>query len=288
MTIDDVKKVCVVGGGLMGKQIALNTAVYGYDVWLYDSFPGVLPKVEDWKEGYLAGRIAKGKMTEEQVAKIKANFHLTDKLEEAATGAQLVIEAIVEVEDAKSELFRQLDKLVAEDTIIATNSSFMPSSMFADQISHPERLANLHYFNPALVMKLTEVVKGEHTADITGEILAEFSRRTNKKPVILNKEIEGFIVNRISRAVTEKALELVELGVASYEDVDIAIENGLNYPMGPFRLMDLTGIDLAYTVLKDAKEKGLPCIGYDLVKAKYDAGEYGQKTGKGWYEYSKK
>ncbi len=288
MTINDVKKVCVIGGGLMGRQIALNTAVYGYDVWLNDSFPGVLQKVQEWSDSYLAGRIAKGKMTQEQVDGIKSRFHLSETLEPAAADADIVIEAIIEVEETKTELFKTLDGLVRPDTIIATNSSFMPSSMFAKTISHPERLANLHYFNPALVMKLTEVVKGPHTADSTADILLEFSRRTGKLPVILNNEIEGFIVNRVSRAVSETALELVEKGIASYQDVDIALENGLNYPMGPFRLMDLTGIDLSFTVMDTQKKKGLPCPGYDLLKAKVEAGELGQKSGKGWYDYSKK
>ena len=281
-----IKTVCVVGGGAMGRQIALNTAIYPYQVNLVDSNAAVLDSVRQWSEDYLAGRVSKGRMTQEQVDEIKARFHIMDSMAEAVKDADLIIEAIVEQEPAKHALFQQVSGLARTDAIIATNSSFMPSSMFKDDITNPSRLANLHYFNPALVMKLTEVVRGEHTSDETAEALREFSVATGKKPVMVNKEIDGFIVNRILRVINQESRWLVEEGYCTYEDLDIACENGLNHPMGPFRLNDLTGIDLTFDIMQARYEAtGKKPTGYDTFKALYDKGYYGKKTGRGFYEY---
>lgn len=284
-----IQKVAVIGGGLMGRQIALNTAIYPYEVYLTDNNAAVLESVAAWEEEYLAGRIAKGRMTEEQVAGIKARFHLTASLEEAVCDADLVIEAVVERREVKEALFAQVSELVREDTILATNSSFMVSSLFKEIVPNPGRLCNLHYFNPALVMKLTEIVRGEHTSDETVEVMKEFSEATGKTPVILNKEIDGFVVNRILSAINAEARWLVEEGYCSYQDLDLACMNGLGHPMGPFMLNDLTGIDLTYDVMKSNYERsGVKPIGFDLVKEFYDRGWYGKKTGRGFYDYTKK
>lgn len=282
----NIQKVCVIGGGLMGRQIALNTAIYPYEVTIFDANSAVLEDVKTWADSYLAGRIAKGRMSEEQVAGIRSRFTVCTTLEEAVKDADLVIEAIVEREDIKRSVFQQIDALVRPDTIIATNSSRMCSSLFADSVSHPERLANLHYFNPALVMKLVEVVKGEHVAEETAKALYDFAANTGKTPILLQKEIEGFVVNRILQAINTEARWLVENGYCTYKEVDIACEGGLSHPMGPFKLNDLTGIDLAFDILSRTYEKtGEKPAGYDLIKEFYDKGWYGKKTGRGFYEY---
>lgn len=284
----NIDKVCVIGGGLMGRQIALNTAIYPYEVTLTDSNPDVLDAVAKWEEEYLAGRIEKGRMTEEQVEGIKSRFHIVSTLEEAVKDADIVIEAIIEREDIKRALFKKLSALTREDTIIATNSSRMCASLFKDEVKNPARFANLHYFNPALVMKLTEVVQGEHCSEETAEALMEFSKATGKTPILLRKEIEGFVANRLLTALKTEARHLVENGYCTVEDIDHACELGLGHPMGPFRLEDLTGIDLAYNILqRDYEITGEKPIGYDLVKSYYDKGYYGKKTGKGYYEYTK-
>jgi len=281
-----IKRVCVIGGGLMGRQIALNTAIYPYEVTLFDANPAVLEDVAKWEETYLAGRIAKGRMTEEQVAGIRSRFTICSTLEEAARDADLVIEAVVERKDVKTAVFTQVCALVREDTIIATNSSRMVSSMFADVVTNPKRLANLHYFNPALVMKLVEVVQGAHCSDETAQTLYDFAIATGKEPIWLRKEVDGFVVNRILQALKNEARWLVENGYCTPQEVDTACEKGLNHPMGPFRLEDLTGIDLTYDIMRrKMEETGEVPVGFELVKSYYEKGWYGKKSGRGYYEY---
>jgi len=284
----EICNVAVIGGGLMGRQIALNTAIYPYEVYVTDQNAQVLEQVRQWAEEYLAGRIAKGRMSEEKVEGIKKRFHVVETMEEAVKDADLVIEAVVERVDVKHAVMQQVGQLVREDTIIATNSSRMVSSMFAEDVPNPSRLCNLHYFNPALVMKLTEVVRGDHTSDETIKAMYDFSVATGKTPVIVNKEIDGFVVNRILAAIYQESRSLVEQGYCTYEDLDIACENGLGHPMGPFRLNDLTGIDLTYDIMKRGYDKtGVKPVGFDQIKELYDKGYYGKKSGRGYYDYTK-
>jgi len=281
-----IKTVCVVGAGMMGRQIALHTARYGYEVYVTDSNADVCAAAAAWAEDYLAGRIAKGRMTEEEVAGIKARFHVSTSLEEAAKDADLVIEAIFENEDAKHEIFRKLNAICRKDTLLTTNSSAMVSSIFAADVDDPSRLANLHYFNPALVMELVEVVKGEHTSEQTAQALVDFCKATGKYPVLLRKEVEKFVVNRIMTAIANEAYWLVENGYCTFEDVDIACEKGAGHKMGPFRSKDLTGIDRNFLMMQAQYDKtGVKPVGYDLLKQQYDQGRFGRKTGHGFYDY---
>lgn len=292
MKIDDVKKVAVVGAGAMGRQIAMNTVLngrkYGYVVTLCDSFPKAVENATAWAKEYLAGRVKKGRITQEEADTIACRWTVTGDVDGAVKDADVVIEAIIEKLDAKRELFAHISQLVKLDTLLATNSSNIVSSKLADVTKNPERLCNMHYFNPALVMKLVEVVKGPHTSEETAQLAKKFATRTGKTPIILRKEIAGFVANRINAAVTYEALSLLQQGVASVEDIDTACEKGLNYPMGPFRLMDLTGIDVNYLVRKDRyaeshDERDAP---NPLVIEKVKKGEFGRKTGKGWYDYT--
>lgn len=241
-----------------------------------------------WAEQYVQGRVDKGKMTPEQARGALEKLHVAKDLAEAAKDAQLVIEAIIEDKDKKNALFAQLDAVAPKDAVFATNSSFMGSSLFKDSVTNPGRLANLHYFNPALAMKLTEVIQGEHTSDETVAFLMEFSRATGKRPIHVRKEVEGFVVSRILRAIKDEAFWLVENGVCSPEDVDAGTELGLNHPMGPFRLNDLTGIDLTYHANeRRLQETGATPPGYAIIKGMYEKNELGRKTGKGFYTYDK-
>lgn len=188
----------------------------------------------------------------------------------------------------KRELFERISRLCRPDTVLATNSSNIVSSKLADVTEHPERLMNIHYFNPALVMELVELVRGPHTGDEAVELARTFAINTGKSPIVLNKEIAGFVANRINAAVVHEALSLLEKGIASVEDIDTACEKGLNYPMGPFRLMDLTGIDVNYYVRVDRYAESHDSFDAPnpLVIEKFKKGEFGKKTGKGWYDYT--
>ncbi|MBS3754207.1 MAG: 3-hydroxyacyl-CoA dehydrogenase family protein [Desulfobacterales bacterium] len=290
MKISDVKNIAVVGAGNMGHQIATLCAMKGYKTVCTDVKQEVLEKAESFVDNYLPGRVKKGKMTEEQAKQARDNIRFTQSLEDAAKDADYVIEAVIEVLDLKRKIFADLDNIAPEHAILATNSSFIVSSRIADVTKRPEKVCNLHFFNPALVMKLVEVVQGPHTSDETVEISMELCNSLEKVPVHLKKEVDGFLLNRIIRAIFNEAQWMLEMGVADVEDIDKACVYGAGHPMGPFRLNDLTGIDLAYTMaMENFKATGdfkdLPSPG---VVEHYIKGEYGEKTGKGWYDYSDK
>ena len=225
-------------------------------------------------------------MTQEQVDAVKARFSVTEDLAVACKDADIVIEAIIEDKQAKTDLLGKVSKVVRPDTIIATNSSFMVSSTFAEAVDHPERLANLHYFMPALVMKLVEVVKGDHTSQETVDKLMAFGRETGKTPALVQKEEDGFIVNNILKVIKEEAYRLVNEGVCSLEDLDTAVELGLGHPMGPFKIDDMNGLDVRYNVLKRRyEETGVKSNGFEMIEKMYQQGRYGKKTKHGFYDY---
>lgn len=286
----EIKKVLVVGAGLMGKQIALNAAMHGYESTLNDLSGDALTAADIWMKDYLAGRVSKGKMTSQEAEAAVCRIKVEGDLALAARDADLVIEAIIEEEAPKKALFSKLDQLTKPEAILASNSSFIPSSVVAGSTQKPEKVANLHYFNPAMVMELVEVVQGAHTSEDTAQTLLEFARANGKKPIWVRKEIDGFVANRILSKLTQEAYSLVENGIVTPQEVDIAVEKGLNHPMGPFRLMDLVGIDIAYRartrryeLTKDENDRVPQCI-----EEKFKAGELGRKTGKGFYDYSQK
>ena len=281
-----IQKICVVGGGLMGRQIALCAAIYGYEATVYDLKPEVVEAVKVWEEDYLAGRIAKGRMTEEQVAGVKSRFNVVGDLVEAVKGVDCVIEAIVEIEEVKRKFFKQLDEVIDEDVIVCTNSSFMVSSMFADCLKNPSRLCNMHFYNPALVMKFVEVVQGPHTSEETARAAYEFCLAIDKKPIWQKKEIPGFAGNYLVAGLTERARYLVQNGYCTPQEVDTALEYGFNHKMGVFRMNDLTGIDLSFDLLKSRYEKtGVKGDMYDVYEQMVKEGRLGRKSGKGFYDY---
>ena len=290
MKIEDVKKIVVVGAGNMGHQIATLSAIQGYKVVCTDIKDEILKKAEAFVDKYLPGRVDKGKLTAEQAKQARANISFTASLQEACKDADFVIEAVLEILNLKRKIFADLDKFTPPHAILATNSSFIVSSKIADATQRPEKVCNMHFFNPALVMKLVEVVQGPHSSDETIEIAMALCKKLEKVPVHLKKEVDGFLLNRIFRAIGREAQWILEMGVASVEDIDKACVYGAGHPMGPFRLNDLTGIDLSYIMGMEAfratgDRSQLPTP--SLVE-KYVKGHYGEKTGKGWYDYTKK
>ena len=290
MGAQTIQKICVVGAGNMGHQIALSAALAGLTVKVTDVNEGVLKKAEQFVETYLPERVAKGKLKQEQADAAKANISFTKDLTEAAGDADLVIEAIIERLDIKRKLFADLDRICPPHTILSTNSSYIVSSKIVDVTNRPEKICNLHFFNPALVMKLVEVVKGPHTSIETAETLMELCKRMGKTPVMLKKEIYGFLVNRMLTAIKNESIYLLDMGIANHEEIDTAVTLALGHPMGPFKLMDLTGVDLTYIVgLERFQETGDPAFRPSpTIAQKYHKKEWGRKTGKGFYEYPEK
>lgn len=290
MKIEDVKKIVVVGAGNMGHQIATLSAIHGFTVVSTDIKEDILKKAEAFVDKYLPGRVEKGKLTADQAKQARANISFTSNLQEACKDADYVIEAVLEILDLKRKIFADLDKFTPPQAILATNSSFIVSSKIADATRRPDKVCNVHFFNPALVMKLVEVVQGPHSSDETIKVSMDLCAKLEKVPVHLKKEVDGFLLNRIFKAISREAMWILEMGVASVEDIDKACVYGAGHPMGPFRLNDLTGIDLSYIMGMEAfratgDRSQLPS---PRLVEKYVKGEYGEKTGKGWYDYSKK
>ena len=290
MNIDDVKNVAVIGAGNMGHQISLLCAIKGYKTICTDISEEMLKKAEAFCDNYLPGRVQKGRLTEEQAKQARENISFTSSLEEAVKDADYVIEAALEVLDLKRKIFADMDKLAPSHTILATNSSAIVSSRIADATNRPDKVCNVHFFNPALVMKFVEVVQGPHTSDETAEISMALCEKIEKVAVHLKKEVEGFLLNRIFAVISREALWMLDMGIATAEDIDKACVYGAGHPMGPFRLNDLTGLDLSYTMAMEAfRATGDPTrLPSPSLVDHYIKGEYGQKTGKGWYDYSEK
>jgi 3-hydroxybutyryl-CoA dehydrogenase len=283
----EINKIAVIGAGNMGHQIAMCAALSGFQVKCTDTNSDMLNKAIQFADNYLQERVNKGKLTEDAAKQARENLIFTPSVKAAAEDADLVIEAIIEKLAIKRTLFAELDKICPAHTILATNSSYIVSSKIADATSRPDKVCNIHFFNPALVMKLVEVVQGAHVSDETVEAVMEASKKMSKTPVLLHKEIYGFLVNRFLQATRQEALKLLDMGVASHEDIDLAVRNGLGYPMGPFQLLDLTGVDLAYHVgMEKYRESGDPADRPSpTVVEKFTKGEWGKKVGKGFYDY---
>lgn len=281
-----IQSICLIGGGNMGRQIAMNAAIHGFKATVYDLSEDVREDVKKWADEYLKGRILKGRLTLDQVSIIKTLFRVESDLEKAVSGVDCVIEAIVEIEDIKRKVFRQLSDILPEDTIICTNSSGFGSSIFADDVKNPSRLCNMHFFNPALVMKCVEIVQGPHTSEETVQAVYEFCQNTSKAPVVMKKEIFGFIGNYIYAGMAERARWLVQNGYCSWRDIDIVMEEGLSQKMGLFRRNDLTGVKLTFDQMKATYERtGVKPDMYDIYEEMVAQGRHGRACGHGFYDY---
>jgi 3-hydroxybutyryl-CoA dehydrogenase len=288
MTIDDVRRILVVGAGQMGSQIAMQSALHGYRVTLNDLSMELLDKAMQGNRGHLERRLSKGQITRDEMSAALERVEREPDLERAARDADFVVEAIVERLEPKRECFARLDRLCPPHAVLVTNSSTLPISQIATSTKRPDKCANMHWFYPPLVMRLVEVVKGEETSEETAHLVAEVARRVGREPVILRKELPGFLVNRILRALAGEAYYLLEEGVASFADIDKAVELGLNHPMGPFKLADFSGLDIGYNarletyeMTKDQKDKPSRAL-----ETRVKRGDLGRKTGKGFYDYS--
>ncbi|WP_313811996.1 3-hydroxyacyl-CoA dehydrogenase family protein [Glutamicibacter sp.] len=283
-----IQRILVIGAGTMGRQIAMSCALGGYTTVLQDISGPALDAARTELENWSASRVAKGKLSQDEVDSALQLLSQESDLTSAAKDADLVIEAAVERLDIKEQIFAQLGQITAEHAILATNSSTLPSSKVAAASGRPDRVCNMHFFNPALVMKCVEIVRNADTSDATVNAVTEVAQRLNKQPVLVNKEIPGFIANRMMGAINKEALNLAQSGVASIEDIDTTARTALGHPMGPFELMDMVGLDVVdfiaqATYAETDDEADLP---HPLIVEKVAAGKLGRKSGEGFYPYN--
>ena len=281
----DAIKVAVIGSGLMGGGIAQACAQAGFTVVNIDIAQGPLDKAEALVGKLLQKKVDKGKMSaEDRQAVLDRLSYSTDYSEVA--GAKFVIEAVPERLDFKQSTFQKVDEFADEDAVLLTNTSGISIDEIAASTKRPESVLGLHFFYPAPVMKLVEIIRGEKTSDEAAAKTHQFADALGKVSVDA-PNTPGFIVNRCLFAFMLEAVHCYEEGVASVKDIDTAIKLGLNHPMGPFRLMDLTGIDLTYDLMKAGVAAGgekPDC--YDLIESMVKEGKLGRKSGEGWYKYN--
>lgn len=284
MKLGNINTICVCGAGTMGRGIAQLVVQHGFGCVLYDVNGAMIQQSPLLIGQALQQLVDRGKIRESEKSTFTSRLTTTNRIEDCQ--ADLVIEAIVEDLDLKTKLLRQLHTLNDPRTIFTSNTSSLAISQIARSIPEPERFAGLHFFNPAPVMKLVEIVKGESTSNETMQNLIEVSRRLHKTPVIC-KDAPGFIVNHVARPFYLEALRLLEEGFATVETIDSLLE-ATGFKMGPFRLMDLIGNDINYAVscsVYTQLNKPLRLRPSAIQEARIKAGELGRKTGKGYYQY---
>jgi 3-hydroxybutyryl-CoA dehydrogenase len=284
ITADQIKTIAVCGAGTMGAGIAQVAATGGYRTVLFDVQPAMLEKAQQQITQQLDNAIKKGKMTPEGKDAILERIMFTPQVDDCQ--ADLVIEAIVEKLEIKTTLFNQLAAINTSDTILVSNTSSLPVSGIAAGVDHPERVAGMHFFNPAPLMKLVEIVKGKDTAPYVAELLYTLSQRLGKTPVMV-QDTPGFIVNRVARHYYLEAMQVATEEVATYKSIDRLLESA-GFRMGPFALMDLIGNDVNLAVtrsLYEAYNGALRFTPSSLQIAKVEEGALGKKSGKGFYNY---
>ena len=276
--------VGIIGAGTMGSGIAQVCAMADHQVVMFDVNGDALNKALTIIESNLDKGIARGKVSEEQKVATLKNITTSPNLEEVK--ADLIIEAVVERLDVKIDLFNKLAAVNNASTILATNTSSIPITQISAEVQNPERVVGIHFFNPAHIMKLVEVVSGAHTSEEVAKTAYDFVNQIGKVP-IMAKDAPGFIVNRVARHYYVEGLKVLEERVADHETIDDLLQSS-GFKMGPFKLMDLIGVETNFSVTESMynlfyqDEKFRPSR---IQKQKVDAGHHGRKTGQGFYTY---
>jgi 3-hydroxybutyryl-CoA dehydrogenase len=276
--------ICICGAGTMGSGIAQVSAASGFRTILYDLNEEIIRKAKSKIEADLQKLVDKQKIDEQKRTNLLAQLQFTSDIKECV--ADVIIEAVVEKPEVKTTLFNRLAGFNSNQTIFATNTSSLSISAIAKEIKGPERVAGLHFFNPAPLMKLVEIVRGEQTSDEVVVRLTELTKKCGKEPVIC-KDAPGFIVNRVARPYYIESLRLVEDHFSDFATIDRLLENK-GFKMGPFKLMDLIGNDVNYAVSCSVYEQ----LGHPerlkpsyIQQQKVESGALGKKTGKGYFSY---
>jgi 3-hydroxybutyryl-CoA dehydrogenase len=285
----EIKKLGVVGAGTMGNGIAQVAAQIGCEVVMRDIEDSYVERGIKSIDKFLSKSVEKGKLQADEKQKIMGRIKGTTKMSDLKD-VDFVVEAVIEDLNLKKSVFKELDSLCRPEVILSSNTSSMSITEIAAATGRPDRVCGVHFFNPVPLMKLVEIIRGYATSDQTMATATAFAKKMGKVTVEVKKDSPGFIVNRTMIPHMIEAIKIVEEGIATIEDVDIAVKNGLNYPMGPFELMDLTGIDIAYFVaeyLHKELNKELKWASPNLLKTMIRAGRLGRKTGGGWYDSGK-
>jgi enoyl-CoA hydratase/3-hydroxyacyl-CoA dehydrogenase len=292
--VEDIKVFTVVGAGTMGHGIAELAAMAGFRVYLADINMDILSRALDRIRWSLGKLYEKGVVRESvdvimsritPVVSVRPDGSWSSELASALAESQFMIEAVPEDLRLKQTLFEFADRHASPDAILATNTSSLPITEIAQATRRPERVVGMHFFNPPVLMPLVEVIRGASTSDETVAATVEVARRLGKTPIIVNKDIPGFIVNRILFRVREAAYYLVEKGIAGIEEIDATAYYTLGFPMGIFELHDYTGMDVSLSVIKALSERGFKLITYKLLEDKVRSGKLGVKSGEGFYKY---
>jgi len=287
----EIKKVAVLGAGLMGHGIAQVSAQVGkYEVNLRDIKQEFIDSGMGMIKGSLQKFISKGTLSEKDMNETLGRIHPMTDLKKAVTDADLVIEAIPENIELKKSVWAEVDKYAKEDAVFASNTSSISITEMASATHRPEKFCGMHFFNPPQLMNLVEIVRGAKTSDETVKLVADTAKKMGKETVIVKKDAPGFIVNKVLIPALNEAIYLVHEGIADPEDVDKAIKLGLNWPMGPLTLLDYLGLDTTLAITEvlqretgDPKYRACP-----LLRQMVRAGLLGRKTGKGFYNWEKK
>ncbi len=282
-----IKKIAVAGAGTMGAGIAFSAAQHGIAVTLFDVNDAALAKARIAVDTNLKFLLGKGKITHSIASDIKSLIHFSKNITQC-TG-EIVVEAIIEDIKAKQDLLLKIAEVNIQTCILASNTSSLSINELQNGLPLPGRIAGIHFFNPAHIMKLVEVIRGANTSEDTIRKLIAFCKQLAKTSVICS-DSPGFIVNRVARHFYLESLFLVEEGLASHEEVDEAME-AAGFKMGPFRLMDMIGIDINHAVstsLYNSFNQAIRFTPSALQKSKLDDGKLGQKTGEGFYQYEPK
>ncbi|NVN00378.1 3-hydroxyacyl-CoA dehydrogenase family protein [Arthrobacter sp. SDTb3-6] len=284
-----ISNILVIGAGAMGSQIAMTAALAGYPTTIHDVSQTQLDAAMAALRERADKMVDSGRLTTDQAEQAQARLRFSTQLENVSPAADFVIEAATERLDIKQEIFATLGHLAPPHAILATNSSTLGSSKVAEASGRPDRVCNMHFFNPVLVMECVEVVRHPGTSQATIDATMDLARRLGKSPVLINREIPGFVANRLMGAVQKEALALLAGGVANKEDIDTTARLALRHPMGPFELMDLVGLDVIADIARATHEEtGDPVDAPDpAITALVSKGMFGRKSGAGWYSYAR-